>query len=166
MPRAEYGVIWEVVTPPSMYLPIVTLHPATLNEFDYIYGLCELTMRGFVEADLGDCFERIARPTITALLAKGLFSTLQKNGERVGAIAFEQKDTHFQLEELYVEPICQKRGIGGAAIKIVMAQAMTQEKPMRLHVLASNPAKVFYEKFGFAITRTTKEVNFMERALS
>ena len=76
-----------------MYLPIVTLHPATLNEFDYIYGLCELTMRGFVEADLGDCFERIARPTITALLAKGLFSTLQKNGERVGAIALEQKDS-------------------------------------------------------------------------
>ena len=147
-----------------MHPPIVTLHPATLSEFDYIYGLCELTMRGFVETDLGDCFEKIARPTIIALLAKSLFSTVHADGERVGAVAFEQNETHFQLEELYVEPDRQHRGIGGAVMKIVIAQAMKQEKPMRLHVLASNPAKVFYEKIGFSITSTTKAVNFMERA--
>ena len=149
-----------------MYSPVVTLHPATSSDFDYVYDLCELTMRGYVETDLGDCFDKIARNTITALLDKGLFSTLQVNGERVGAIAFEQGDAHLQLEELYVEPFRQNCRIGKAAMKIVIALAAKQEKPIRLHVLASNPAKGFYENMGFSTTLATKEVNFMERAHS
>ncbi len=149
-----------------MYSPVVTLHPATSSDFDYVYGLCELTMRVYVEADLGDCFDKIARNTIAALLDEGLFSTLQENGERVGAIAFKQGDTHIQLEELYVDPFRQNCGVGKAAMKIVIALAAKQEKPIRLHVLASNPAKGFYENMGFTTTRATKEVNYMERAHS
>lgn len=120
-------------------------------------------MRDYVEADLGDCFEAIARPTITALVTKGLFSTIEANGMRVGAIAVEQHETHHQLEELYVEPVNQRRGVGKAVMAMVVAEASLRGVPMRLHVLASNRAREFYERQGFAVTSTTKEVIYMER---
>ena len=64
----------------------VSLSPANLADFEYNYRLCELTMRGFAEADFGDCFEAIAHPIITALLTKGLFFIIEVNGLRVGAV--------------------------------------------------------------------------------
>lgn len=149
---------------PSMVPPDILLSPTKLIDFDYIYGLCEATMRECVEADLGDCFEAIARPTITALLSKGLFSTIEVNGLRVGAIAVEQHETHYQLEELYVAPAIQNRGIGKAVMAIVVTEASLRGTPIRLHVLASNRARRFYERLGFMVTRTTKEVTYMERA--
>jgi ribosomal protein S18 acetylase RimI-like enzyme len=120
-------------------------------------------MREYVEADLGDCFEAIARPTITDLIAKGLFSTIEVDGLRVGAIAGEQHETHYQLEELYVEPVSQNRGIGNAIMAVVVTQASLRGTPIRLHVLASNRARGFYERLGFMVTGTTKEVAYMER---
>jgi ribosomal protein S18 acetylase RimI-like enzyme len=141
----------------------ISLSPAGLNEFDYIYRLCEATMREYVEADLGDCFEAIAGPTIAALIAKGLFSTIEVNGERVGAVAVEQHQTHHQLEELYVQPCSQNQGVGKAVMLIVIAEAGLRRMPIRLHVLASNRARRFYERLGFVVTRAAKEVTYMER---
>lgn len=141
----------------------LSLYPASSNDFDYIYHLCEATMREYVEADLGDCFEKIALPTITTLVARGLFSLLYADGKRVGAVAIERHETHYQLEELYVAPACQNGGIGKAVVEIIVAEATSQGKPIRLHVLASNRAREFYERLGFRVTRTTKEVNYMER---
>lgn len=135
---------------------------ANLSDFDYIYGLCEATMRGYVEADLGDCFEAVAQPIITALLTKGLFSTIEVNGTRVGAIAMEQHETHNQLEELYVEPTQQNSGVGKAVMANVIAQARLRGKPIRLHVLASNRANEFYARQGFLVTKETKQVRYME----
>lgn len=142
----------------------ISLSPTNREDFDYIYHLCEVTMRGYVETDLGDCFEAIARPTITALVAKGLFYMINVNGMRVGAIAVERHATHDQLEELYVDPVSQNGGVGRAVMEVVIAQARLRGKPIRLHVLASNRARGFYERLGFVVTKATQEVRYMERA--
>ena len=138
------------------------LRPAVAGDFGYLYGLCEATMREYVEIDLGDRFEEIARPTIQTLLERELFSKIYVNDKLVGAIASESHDTHVQLEELYINGANQKQGIGTIVVTRLVEQSSLLGLPVRLHVLASNGARSFYEKLGFLIIRSTKEVNFME----
>ena len=121
-------------------------------------------MRTYVEAVFGDCFEGIAHPTITALLTQELFQKVYVNDIRVGAIAAAQHATHFQLEELYLEPAHQHRGIGTMLMKQLIAQSIALGKSIRLNVLASNPARTFYERLGFSITNTTQAIYSMERS--
>lgn len=145
-----------------MGIKALQLRPAGADDFEYIYGLCEATMRTYVEADLGDCFEQIARPAIQGLLVRDLFSKIFVNDVLVGAIAIERHETHIQLEELYVEATSQNQGIGTMVMARVIEQSSSLCLPIRLHVLASNRARFFYERLGFSVTRSTKEVNFME----
>jgi ribosomal protein S18 acetylase RimI-like enzyme len=140
----------------------LTLQLATDDDFSYSYCLCELTMRSYVEADLGDCFEQVARPTIQKLLQRGLFSRIYANDVLVGAVAYERHDTYIQLEEIYIESAKQNQGLGTEVMKRFIDQSRSLVLPIRLHVLSSNPARVFYEKLGFRTTQSTKEVSFME----
>ena len=140
----------------------VTLQLARDDDFEYIYHLCELTMRSYVEADLGDCFERLARPTIQKLLQRGMFARIHANDALVGAVAYERHDTHIQLEEIYIESARQNQGLGTTVMNIFITQSRSLGLPIRLHVLASNPARAFYERLDFKITRSTPEVNYME----
>ena len=140
----------------------VTLQLARDDDFEYIYHLCELTMRSYVEADLGDCFERVARPTIQKLLQCGMFARIYADDVSVGAVAHERHDTHIQLEEIYVEPAKQSQGLGTTVMNSFLIQSRSLGLPIRLHVLASNPARAFYEGLDFKITHSTPEVNYME----
>ena len=141
-----------------------TLHfrPASVDDFEYVYGLCEATMRTYVEIDFGDRFEQIARPTIQRLLERHLFSKIYVNELLVGAIASERHETHIQLEELYIESSSQKQRVGTRVMAQVLEQSLSLCLPVRLHVLASNGARFFYGKLGFLVTHSTKQVNFME----
>ena len=140
----------------------VTLQLARDDDFEYIYRLCEITMRSYVEADLGDCFERVARPTVQKLLQRGMFARIYANDVLVGAVAYERHDTHIQLEEIYVDPARQNQGLGTTVMNSFLVQSRSLGLPIRLHVLASNPARAFYERLNFKITRSTPEVNYME----
>ncbi|MBC7990352.1 MAG: GNAT family N-acetyltransferase [Luteimonas sp.] len=116
----------------------------------------------YVEIDFGDRFEQIARPRIRKLLDRNLFSKIYFNDLLVGAFASERHETHIQLDELYIEPKSQKRGVGTRVMAHVLEQSLSLRLPVRLHVLASNGARLFYENLGFFVTRSTKEMNFME----
>lgn len=140
----------------------LTFQLATPDDFEYLYGLCDTTMRAYVEADWGDCFEAIARPTITTLITRCSFWIVYANGVRVGGFAVEQHETHFQLEELYLDPANQNRGIGATIVRQLIAESIAHGQPIRLNVLASNRARVFYERLGFSIRSATKAVHFME----
>lgn len=140
----------------------LTFQVAGNDDFAYIYGLCESTMRSYVEADLGDCFEKVARPTIQKLIQRGLFSRAYADGVLVGAIALERYDTHIQFEEIYIEPARQNLGLGTELMRHFIQQSQALRIPMRLHVLSSNRARTFYERLGFLITRSTPAANYME----
>jgi hypothetical protein len=93
------------------------------DDFAYIYGLCESTMRSYVEADLGDCFEKVARPTIQKLLQHGKFSRIYADDVLVGAVAHERLETHIQLEEIYLETARQNQGLGTQVMKYFVNQS-------------------------------------------
>jgi ribosomal protein S18 acetylase RimI-like enzyme len=81
----------------------------------------------------------------------------------VGVFVVERCQTHIQLEQIYLLPEYQQMGIGTALLNRLILEATQSKIPVRLRVMAVNPAKSFYERLGFVVTETTPEFFFMER---
>lgn len=137
---------------------------ATFDDFEYIFTLYDRTMRQYVENDWNTGFERIALPAIIKFISEGLFSRVYIKDQSVGALAVQRLETHYQLEELYVEPSCQNLGIGTSIVQNLIAEANAHGKPIRLYVLQSNPARRFWEKNGFVVTGSNEQAYCMERS--
>jgi ribosomal protein S18 acetylase RimI-like enzyme len=80
-----------------------------------------------------------------------------------GVLLVERYPTHIQLAQIYLLPEYQHLGIGSALIESLIIEASQSNIPIRLHVMAVNPAKKFYEQFGFVITKTSPDLIFMEK---
>jgi ribosomal protein S18 acetylase RimI-like enzyme len=57
---------------------------------------------------------------------------------------------------------CQRRGLGAELLKRLFVEAKESHLPIRLRVLAVNPAKALYERLGFVVVERTPERYFME----
>jgi ribosomal protein S18 acetylase RimI-like enzyme len=95
-------------------------------------------------------------------LKNDAFNSIFIGRSRVGAIAVERHDTHIQIEDLYILEEFQNQGIGTSIILDLIAEARQSDKPVRLRVLSSSPAKLLYERLGFVVVQTTPERYFME----
>ena len=133
------------------------------EDADFLFDLCEATMRGHVEQVWGRWNAAGVRAHLAEQARAGAFFALDLDGMRVGAVAFEQHDTHIQIEEMYIVPSCQNQGIGSAVVAHIVSLASCAQLPVRLRVLVSNPARLFYERLGFRVTASTPERHFMER---
>jgi GNAT superfamily N-acetyltransferase len=71
--------------------------------------------------------------------------------------------THIQLAHIYLLPEYQRLGIGSVLIDSIVIEASQSNLPIRLHVMAVNPAKKFYEQFGFVVTEATPDLFFMQK---
>ncbi|MDM0039655.1 GNAT family N-acetyltransferase [Variovorax sp. J22G21] len=134
-----------------------------LGDADYLFDLCQMTMRGYVEQVWGVWNEPAVRKHLAERAREGAFFMLYVDGARVGAVEFEHHGTHYQIEDLYVEPQSQGQGIGTFVVKHIIAMATEKNIPVRLRVLTPNPARRLYERLGFEVTRSTPERHFMER---
>ena len=85
------------------------------------------------------------------------FSTLLRESavlvaERCLEVVAFAADRGGWLEHLYVHPLHQRRGIGGA----LLARAMDSNRELRLWVFQRNVAAItFYERAGFRLVRVT-----------
>ena len=120
-------------------------------------------MRSYVEQTWGTFSEALTRKSVVEALAAGHYSIIEDEGDDVGAVAIERAADHVQLEQLYVVPAFQNRGIGTGLVRRLIAESERTGKPLRLRVLAVNPARTLYEREGFVETARTAERVFMER---
>jgi ribosomal protein S18 acetylase RimI-like enzyme len=119
-------------------------------------------MRVYAEQVWGCWSESKTRKYFSESLSHGLFQSILEDGLRVGVVSVEIHNVHYQLEQLYIEPSHQNRGLGESVVRIVIAKAVTNSMPVKLRVLRPNPAKRFYERLGFVVTKSTEERYFME----
>ena len=134
----------------------------TIADLDYLYNLSEATMREYAEQVWGCWNESDIRSHFSESLNRGLFESILKNGIRVGVVSVESHTTHHQLEQLYIEPLHQNRGIGESVLRIIITNASKESLPVKLRVLKPNPAKRLYERLGFVVTKTTEQRYYME----
>jgi len=127
------------------------LRPATSSDLPFWKRLHGLTMRAHVEAIWGwdeavqdDLVRARFRPEITAIITVA--------GVDAGGLAREEVDGAILLSVIMLLPDHQRRGIGTALVRGLMAEAAGRGVAVRLSVLRPNPARHFYERLGFITT--------------
>jgi len=140
----------------------IELRKASAGDAAFIYRVVETTMRGYVEQTWGRFDEQGNRKAALERIEAGLYSVVRSGAEDVGALAVERTPTHIQLDQLFILPSHQNRGIGATLVRQLASEARTAGLPLRLRVLAVNPARRLYEREGFLVTETTPKRIYME----
>jgi len=149
---------------PLSALPPIVLRASVADDAGFAYDVTEKTMRGYVVATWGEWRSDVVREALRAQAAGGTAQVIELNGAKAGWLVIERHTSHFQLEQLFVLPEYQSQGIGTRIVKDLIEEASCLRLPVRLRVLAVNPARRFYERMGFSVVEVAQERVLMERA--
>lgn len=69
----------------------------------------------------------------------------------VGRMLVNRSEREISLIDIALLPEYRNAGIGAELIRKLLIEATGERKPVRLHVLRSNPAKRLYERLGFTL---------------
>ena len=78
----------------------------------------------------------------------------------IGRLLVNESDREISLVDIALMPEYRNLGIGARMIQQLLTRATNARKPVRLHVLKSNPALTLYERLGFS--RTGDESMYFE----
>ena len=134
----------------------VLLRPAIAGDEPYLHWLEEACMRDYAMALWGNW-----RPRPADALILDEHRIIVANGEDVGCVSVTVRNDHVWVNKLYVAPGPQKRGNGASALRQVLGEARAVGLPLRLSVLATNPAVAFYQREGLSIYEETPERRMM-----
>jgi GNAT superfamily N-acetyltransferase len=141
----------------------VTLRPATPRDTPLFYKVIDLTMREFILATWGRWDEERVQSEAQAHSKLPNAQVIQIDSVDVGVLVVSRYSTHIQVEQIYLLPQYQRSGIGSNLLNSIITEAAELSIPIRLRVMAVNPAKKFYEHLGFVVTETTSEFFEMEK---
>ena len=143
--------------------PSFTLRQANIDDAPLFYSVIDRTMREFIIATWGAWNESRVQSESREHTISPHARVIQVGDIAAGVFLVERYPTHIQLAQIYLLPDYQRWGIGSALIDSLIIEASQSNLPIRLHVMAINPAKKFYEQLGFAVTKSTLDLFFMEK---
>jgi len=68
------------------------------------------------------------------------------------------------LRQIYLLPENQRKGVGAFLVKQLLAEGSRANVPIRLRVIALNPALSFYGRLDFVVTETTPDLVYLQHA--
>jgi ribosomal protein S18 acetylase RimI-like enzyme len=142
----------------------LTLRPAGVSDADFAFRVLKETMRDYAIATWGTWWEDQSRTDTVEQVAAGRTDVIEFDDVPVGIQLVDRLETHIQLVQLYIAKDYQRRGFGTQLLKRLLVEARASKLPIRLRVLAVNPAKGWYERLGFEVVEETPERYFMEWA--
>lgn len=78
-------------------------------------------------------------------------NVIELDGQPIGRLWVERSRTGFRILDIGLEPAMQGRGIGGACLEKLLAEAGSAGVPVRLQVARDNPARRLYQRLGFEV---------------
>ena len=78
-------------------------------------------------------------------------SIILLDGVPAGRMIVNESEREFSLVDIALLPEYRKAGVGTRLLKELLDRAVVARKPIRLHVLKSNPALRLYERLGFSL---------------
>lgn len=122
--------------------------PAAEADLEDLVALRLAAMRDSLER-LGRFDPARARDRLLARYAPADTRHLVAGGERVGFVVVRAEDDALRLDHLYVAPAAQRRGLGSAALRRVIAEADAAGRALRVTALRGSDANRFYARHGF-----------------
>ena len=84
------------------------------------------------------------------------------SGERAGTLKYRELTNEIEIMQLQILPEFQGKGLGNKVMERVLGWSKERHKKIELAVLKANPAKLLYERLGFAVTREDDYEFYME----
>jgi ribosomal protein S18 acetylase RimI-like enzyme len=91
---------------------------------------------------------------------------IELDGETIGWVRVSETGDEIVLEQIYLAPDRQGRGLGSILLRQLAEEWRTSGKPVALRVLKENPARRLYERFGFRVTGENEIQYLMRRAVA
>jgi GNAT superfamily N-acetyltransferase/predicted nucleotidyltransferase len=149
---------------PSGHMLDANLRQATNADSEFAYQTKKAAFRTYVAA-AGGWDEAEQRQLHRRRFAEQEFQVVQVSGEDVGVLVVARGLDCMKVNQLFILPEHQGRGIGEAIMKRVIEDAEGHGLPIRLRVLKANTrAASFYRRLGFVETGETDTHITMERS--
>jgi ribosomal protein S18 acetylase RimI-like enzyme len=139
------------------------LRPATDNDYDFFCRLQIAAMKEYVIQTYG-WDDAVQERYLRRKFARREHQIIVVDGHDVGVLEVNRTEDAMVLVNIQIMPEYQRRGLGTAVIRDVLADASRQGLPSALWVMKVNPARELYERLGFEIVEETDTHYKMEAA--
>jgi ribosomal protein S18 acetylase RimI-like enzyme len=133
---------------------------------------CELARRIYLETTrpyvrhLGDWTDDFIVARFDQRFEVATTRMIELDGETIGWVRVSETGDEIVLEQIYLAPDRQGRGLGSILLRQLAEEWRTSGKPVALRVLKENPARRLYERFGFRVTGENEIQYLMWRAVA
>src|SRR3982751_4277518 len=125
-----------------------TFRPATAGDLDRIADLKVLVIREHLER-LRPWSEQSAREYLYQRFVVANRRVIEVGGRFAGCVALRPAEDCRWIEQFYLEPEFQGRGLGTAVLEALLDECDADGAVVRLDVLRQSPARRLYERHGF-----------------
>jgi GNAT superfamily N-acetyltransferase len=136
--------------------------PQTDEAFDFAFEVKRLAMEPHIIARWG-WDEEFQRRFHEQRFRERSFLRVLQGGEPIGAFALTAYSHHILLDDFYLLPDHQRRGLGTRILRHCLSVADQRGLPMRLRYLKWNPVGSLYRREGFRQVDETDIHFLMER---
>lgn len=132
---------------------MLTYRPAAADDLEYLYELYRSAMMPYLVEAFGPWDEEREREEFRRCFNPAEVRVIIWDGQDAGALRVQERAEELFIASIEVHPSFQRRGIGTAVVREVLAEAARQGKPVALRVLKGNiGARSLYQRLGFGIT--------------
>jgi ribosomal protein S18 acetylase RimI-like enzyme len=123
------------------------------EDFSFLFDLHKDAMQEHVEASFGPWDENWQETYFRKNFDPSELQIIQCDGQDVGMLYIQERVEELFIVNLEILPAYQRRGIGSAVVRGLIAATQRRGKPVALQVLKSNiHARNLYQRLGFGVT--------------
>ena len=140
-----------------------TLRRADNSDLAFIRALHEASMRPHVERQFGAWDADFQRQKFQESMIHDHRQIIEVEGADAGMLNVIRDAEEILLDQIWLLPQFQGRGIGQQVIRDLTLESTYQQKPIILSVLLMNPAVNLYKRLGFTTIGETETHYKMRR---
>jgi ribosomal protein S18 acetylase RimI-like enzyme len=145
-----------------MDAPAYSLRPVRADDREFVERVYFETQRWIIEALFGWSDDETERANFADTYDEEHTQIVVVDGQDVGWLTVQRtRDIH--LDSIYLVPSQQRKGIGTALLRSLIAEADKSGSVLRLSTAKINPARRLYERLGFIVVDEGPYKIHMER---